>query len=370
MIRSSLLAFTTLTLLPVLGWAQPVSGLYVGGSGGANFLQNEHIKSVRYPRGVVGGNGAKTGYDAGVAGIGSAGYGFGNGLRLEVEGDYRNNRRGETDLGSFGGRQEKYGPMANVLFDLDIGSPYVYPYIGAGAGYQWVTRKLTQSGNIVFDAPGAGPVIINNAVIRTGGTEGSFAYQAIAGLSFPIPPVVGLSLTAEYRYMGLTGTRTFTQTVEGQPAFSRRVTTSGNYNHDLLLGLRYAFNVTPPAPPVADTPAPAVREVARSYLVFFDWDRADLTERARAIVAEAAQATTRVAVTRIEVSGHTDRSGTPQYNQGLSQRRGAAVAGELVRLGVPRAAITTQAFGEARPLVATADGVREPQNRRVEIVLR
>ena len=112
-------------------------------------------------------------------------------------------------------------------------------------------------------------------------------------------------------------------------------------------------------------PAPA-----RSYLVFFDWDRADLTDRARQIIAEAAQATTRVQVTRIEVAGHADTSGTPRYNQGLSQRRAQNVASELVRLGVPREAITVQAFGESRPLVPTADGVREPQNRRVEIVLR
>jgi outer membrane protein OmpA-like peptidoglycan-associated protein len=51
-------------------------------------------------------------------------------------------------------------------------------------------------------------------------------------------------------------------------------------------------------------------------------------------------------------------------------RRGEAVAEELVRVGVPRTAISVQAFGETRPLIVTADGVREPQNRRVEIVLR
>ena len=74
--------------------------------------------------------------------------------------------------------------------------------------------------------------------------------------------------------------------------------------------------------------------------------------------------------TRIEVAGHADRAGTPQYNQRLSERRAAAVANELDRQGVPRSAMVVQAFGESRPLVATADGVREPQNRRVEIILR
>ncbi|GAV36929.1 outer membrane protein precursor [Roseomonas sp. TAS13] len=55
---------------------------------------------------------------------------------------------------------------------------------------------------------------------------------------------------------------------------------------------------------------------------------------------------------------------------GLSRRRADAVAAELVRQGIQRSEITVEAFGESRPLVPTADGVREPQNRRVEIVLR
>jgi outer membrane protein OmpA-like peptidoglycan-associated protein len=104
--------------------------------------------------------------------------------------------------------------------------------------------------------------------------------------------------------------------------------------------------------------------------VFFDWDRADLTERARQIIGEAAQNARRTQTTRIEVAGHADRSGTPQYNQRLSQRRADNVAAELVRQGIQRNEIAINAFGESRPLVPTADGVREPQNRRVEIVLR
>jgi outer membrane protein OmpA-like peptidoglycan-associated protein len=74
--------------------------------------------------------------------------------------------------------------------------------------------------------------------------------------------------------------------------------------------------------------------------------------------------------TRIEVSGHADRSGSDAYNQALSMRRAEAVAAELTRRGVPRTEMVIQAFGESRPLVPTADGVREPQNRRVEIILR
>ena len=104
--------------------------------------------------------------------------------------------------------------------------------------------------------------------------------------------------------------------------------------------------------------------------MFFDWDRSDLTDRARQIVAEAAQARTRVQTTRIEVQGNADRSGSPAYNQALSLRRAETVAAELVRDGVAKTAIDIQAFGDTRPLVPTAPGVREPQNRRVAIILR
>ena len=104
--------------------------------------------------------------------------------------------------------------------------------------------------------------------------------------------------------------------------------------------------------------------------MFFDWDRADLTQRARQIIGEAAQASTRVQTTRIEVNGYTDLSGTARYNQGLSVRRARSVEAELIRDGVQRSEISIHGFGESNPLVPTAQGVREPQNRRVEIILR
>ena len=364
--RKFLLAATLLTgpiALPVLlagaSQAQPVTGLYIGAAGGANFMQQQNPRSVTQSNGVTTPLFGSISSQAGVTGLGSIGWGFGNGIRVELEGDYRYNRLSgsSTPATSFGGREQKYGPMVNVLFDMDVGSPYVFPYIGGGAGYSWVEQRFTQTAGAVRTT--------------VSGTDGSFAFQAIAGLSFPIPPVVGLSLTAEYRFFELTGNRSFgiSQTGAGPTTYGRYTTTS-NYNHSLLLGLRYAFNVAPPpveAPAAVPAPVPAA---ARTYLVFFDWDRADLTDRARQIIAEAAQATSRVQVTRIEVNGNTDTTGTARYNQGLSERRANAVANELVRLGVPRQAITAQGFGFTRLLVPTGPGVREPQNRRVEIVLR
>jgi len=101
--------------------------------------------------------------------------------------------------------------------------------------------------------------------------------------------------------------------------------------------------------------------------VFFDWDKSDITAEAAAILDNAAAAFAQTGHASIVLAGHTDKSGSDQYNQGLSQRRADAVKGYLAGKGVPDAAMTTEAFGESKPLVDTADGVREPQNRRVEI---
>jgi iron complex outermembrane receptor protein len=137
--------------------------------------------------------------------------------------------------------------------------------------------------------------------------------------------------------------------------------------------LNYKFGA-PAAPmpepgPAALTPSTPAPPAAKTYLVFFDWDRADLTVRARQIVATAAQASAQAQTTRIEVNGYTDLSGTPAYNQKLSIRRAMSVQAELVRDGVAKNEIAIHGYGESSPLVPTAKGVREPQNRRVEIVL-
>ena len=327
----------TLLAVPLAAQAQPIQGVYVGAAGGANWLLDNE---VRVHTGPLAGPTVDSGAKAGEVALGSIGWAFGNGVRVEAEGSWRRN----TGM-AFGLTQRKFGAMANVLFDMDIGSPWVYPYAGAGAGAQWV--HLTGDGM---------PSV----------TDPAFAYQAMAGLSFPVPWVVGLSATAEYRYLGVSGKQKLA------PVGNQEALATGNNNQQVLVGLRYAFHVTPPPPP-APAPAPAAAPApapARSYLVFFDWDSVALSARARQIIAEAAQNSTRVAVTRIEVAGYADRTGAATYNLALSRRRAETVAAELVAKGVAKQSIDIQAFGDTKPLVPTAAGVREPQNRRVEIVLR
>ena len=187
----------------------------------------------------------------------------------------------------------------------------------------------------------------------------------------------GLAFTAEYRFLGTTGNRTYGGTATAVTTTglvthaNASVTLGSSFNHAVLLGLRYNFGVAPPPPPPAPVAVPAPAPT-RSYLVFFDWDKYNLTDRARQIIAEAAANSTKVQYTRIEVNGYTDTSGTPKYNLGLSIRRANAVKAELIKDGVPANAITTHGFGDdpAHLLVPTGPGVREPQNRRVEIIIR
>jgi outer membrane protein OmpA-like peptidoglycan-associated protein len=110
--------------------------------------------------------------------------------------------------------------------------------------------------------------------------------------------------------------------------------------------------------------------VPKTYLVFFDFDKSDITPEAARIIKQAADDAKRGNVRLIVATGHADRSGSTQYNQRLSERRAAAVKSALVREGIAEGTIQTAGRGENENLVPTADGVREPRNRRVEIVFR
>jgi outer membrane protein OmpA-like peptidoglycan-associated protein len=336
-IRNILLAATVLALPAAAVMAQPIDGVYVGGSLGYDWTQDVKVRGS-------GGESGKLKGDGGVAVQGSAGYGLGNGLRVELEGEYHGNhyRLHQNGVQSGGGNTDSYGLFANALYDFYLDLPVV-PFVGAGVGYEWTHLRATGLSS----------------------TEGSLAAQAILGAALPTA-VPGLALTAEYRFLATLEDIKY-RSGEGN------LKLEDQYNHVFLVGARYAFNAAPPPPAVAPVPAPVAAPApapSRTYLVFFDWDRADLTGRAKQIIAEAAQNSTRVQLTQIEVSGHADRTGTAQYNLALSRKRADNVAAELVRLGVPKNEILIQAFGDTKPLVPTAEGVREPQNRRVEIVLK
>ena len=119
-----------------------------------------------------------------------------------------------------------------------------------------------------------------------------------------------------------------------------------------------------PAPAAA--PAPAAPPAPRQFIVFFDFDRSNITAEGARVIQQVI-ASYRQKAGPVSVVGHTDRSGTPQYNQGLSVRRANSVKAALVRGGIAAGQVSTAGRGESEPRVPTPDGVREPQNRRAEI---
>ena len=360
-LRSALIAVGMMAT-PMVAMAQPITGLYVGAGVGLNAPVNPRASGMP---GSGGGHLTVT-EDFGINGNIAVGYGIGNGFRFEIEGNAMNNGINNLQGTRFfptasNGSLTTHGVMGNALYDLDVGSPIVFPYLGVGAGYQW-----TNFDNVGFAEPNG------RFAYNSSSQSGAFAWQAIVGASFPMPFMPNLSLTADYRFMDILGGEKFSGVgvAGGTPIFSS-AKLSNQFENQFVLGVRYSFGAPPAPPPPAPMPvAVPAPTPARSYLVFFDWDKANLTDRARSIIKEAADNSTHVTYTRIAVNGYTDTSGTPQYNQGLSIRRAQAVAGELVRDGVPQNIINIQGFGDTHLLVATGPGVREPQNRRVEIVIQ
>ena len=133
--------------------------------------------------------------------------------------------------------------------------------------------------------------------------------------------------------------------------------------HDRMQVQDLAYTPPPPPPP----PMPCN---TGPYIVFFDWDRSDITAEAATILDSMAANYSACRSASVAISGYTDRSGSDAYNQGLSDRRAGAVQQYLGARSVPMGAMTTRGYGESSPRVPTTDGVRELQNRRVEVTIQ
>jgi len=330
-------------------------GPYVGVAGGGSFLNDVS------PNG--GGADDKSQYNNGYVGLGTVGWGFGNGFRAEIEGGYRRNDvrgvRNSTD--PTGGALGTMSVMVNGLYDIDPGmfgvqSYGFMPHVGVGVG--WARPRFdhaeSYNGNVVS------------------GKDDVLAYQGIAGVSYTVAPQVKLDL--DYRYFG-----TQNGTFNSSPGFGPGTTTrSSIQDQAVTFGVRYELwapqvaqaplpAVVPPPPPA---PAARAPEVQRAFQVFFDFNKSDITSAAAHVIQQASDSVKAGHMTQINVTGHTDTVGSAKYNQALSEHRAAAVKQQLIADGVPNTEIATSGVGKSGLLVPTADGVREPQNRRAEIVLQ
>ncbi len=294
----------------------------------------------------------------------AAGYDFGR-LRLEAEVAYRRTdvRRTSIDNGGTGfpgltgqstanGDVAAFAWMVNGTADI-LPQSRVTPYIGIGIG-----GALLQFENYAA----LGTTFVNHSDVEV-------AYQGIAGVRYQISPSVSMAL--DYRFFSTT-----TANVHN--------TKGGAFNvpyrsHNVILGVAYHFGApsSPPPPMPAPIAAPAPPPPAslapapslRNFVVYFNFDKYDLTPDARRTVQDAAAAFRQSGSARISIDGYTDLAGSALYNLKLSKRRADTVHAYLVQLGVPDGAIAENWHGKENPAVPTPDGTREPRNRRVEIVL-
>lgn len=333
--RLSVAAFSAVALTIAAASAQAQTGPngpYLRVEGGLSVPSDMSVRSSALP-----GGSASVDRDLGWIAGAAAGYQFGP-FRAEVNGDYSRNgvksvTSGGQTISGIGGHTQNISIMVNGLYDINLGMPIV-PYIGAGAG-------ATDFGNGSTDRWG-------------------FAIQPIVGVSYSITPQI--SISGEYRYLyGVDEVRL------GSATFTNR-------EHHFLLGATWHFGspAAPPAPvPVAAPAAPPPAAVApqkQMFIVFFEFDKSSLTADGRKVV-DAAAAAYKSGKSGVAIAGYTDLAGSQKYNLALSKRRADTVKTALVRDGVPASAIDESWHGKENPRVPTADGVREPQNRRVEITM-
>ena len=118
------------------------------------------------------------------------------------------------------------------------------------------------------------------------------------------------------------------------------------------------------------TPPPVHAAAPNEYVVLFDFDKSNINDAGQAVINQVLADSKAGGVDAVSATGHTDRSGSDDYNVTLSLRRADAVREALIAGGVSADAITTAGRGESEKAVPTADGVKEQANRRVEIILQ
>ncbi|MBS0520535.1 MAG: OmpA family protein [Proteobacteria bacterium] len=320
--RKILMSAALAAALPVAAQAQqnPQPNFYFGAEGGLNWMLNTTVTGYNLPGQPTYSVTPYTGFAVG----GVVGYDF-VGPRAEIETVYRQNPTNVAVPGTvMSNRIGQLAVMANGYYDFMPGQAFT-PYVGAGVGVAFVDGQQS-----------------------LGSTQ--FAYQGILGVSYWVDNNIRLSLDG--RYYGTTNPQVYSANWTNQ-------------NFGVMLGVTVKLGppttVEPPAPPPVSAP---------SFMVFFDWDRATLSAQALNTIKQAADVYKTKGNARITATGHTDTSGPESYNMALSLRRANAVKDALVRDGVPATAISVVGKGEQGLLVPTADGVREPQNRRVVIVIQ
>jgi outer membrane protein OmpA-like peptidoglycan-associated protein len=364
----------------VVQWGGPYVGLNLGGDWG-QVPGAVNVGSTA--GGAVPGSAAVSGTtrhltgstNAAVTGGGQAGYNYQiDNFVLGVEGDFRGGGLDTTTRVPAGGLTN-FPAGSNFKASSDWNAS-----IRGRLGYAWQQFLFYGTGGVAFAdvnlksnfAPGTAP---DGTALpgRTSSQSSTLMGPTVGGgVEYAMTP--NISVGAEYRYtdyghanfnLGSVATTGAGGAVATAPATAH----VGLRDNTAMLKVNYRFGAPlppppPPMPAAMPAPPPAAPKV---FIVFFDWDKDTITPEGQRIIQQAADAYRSGAPVQIQVTGYTDRSGSPAYNQRLSERRANNVARGLAALGVPRNQMIVSGRGENDNRVPTAAGVREPQNRRVEI---
>jgi iron complex outermembrane receptor protein len=283
------------------------------------------------------------------------------------------------------GKSLEISPHASYLHASYDQYPTAFGAISAGTSTPFnFTPKWQYAINATYHLP------LDEAIgdVAVSGTYSWYGHQyntQLLGEIYPIQPSyenINLSIdwTGVYGYpvdLGffMTNVTDNVHVVGATALYESLGFTSVSYNPPRMFGFsaKYRFSAASTEETAASTytPPPAVApqpSVPYSYLVFFDFNKSDLTAQAVSIVNQAAANAGPAKVTQLTVTGHTDTVGSDAYNMRLSRRRAESVAAQLEKDGIPSSEIQIVAKGKRDLLVPTADGVKEPQNRRVQIV--
>ncbi len=354
-LKTALLAGVALAAIGNAARASELRGTYFALEGGASWVGNERFfEQFVYTTGYTSRSELHAQFDTGWSVFGSVGYAFDGGWRGELEAGYRHNDIGRqittggstlTPTGELG----EFTLMANILYDFHL-SERLTASVGAGVGADHAHFDL---GSTDFDDE-----------------DWAFAYQGLLGLNYALGERAQLFLN--YRYMRVAAPE-FSVDYAGSPGWTQNV----GFHRELekqavTLGLRFALHgeaapLPAPAPPPPPPPPPTA---PKEFIVFFGFDKSELTPEAQRVVEDAAFAAKEWGSASIVIIGHTDSMGSGSYNQALSMRRANAVRAALEGLGIAGDKISATGKGESELLVQTGDRVKEPQNRRATINLQ
>ena len=336
-----------------LGFAIPAQaghGWYLSLEGGANMVDDWEHTRTRLTRCGPELREALAAFETGWSAFGAAGYAL-NGWRVEAEGGVRTNnidsyvkqgwkqvlaregRSGEPD-----GELSEASLIINIIYDIPLFERFSLA-LGVGAGADYARLKLDTRWAPIDEE------------------DWHFIYQGIAGVNYALTDMTVVFLN--YRFASVSDV-SFDPTpnvhLEGED-FQKQAATAG-----------VRFQLSAPDGPVAPPPAaPTPVPLEREFMVFFGFNKWSLSGEALSTIREAVGAVHASGSAAIRVVGHADRAGSVAYNKALSLRRAKSVKKALIDEGLGAEAISISGRGESEPLVPTADGMRESQNRRVHI---